>query len=156
MEKKIKKKYKMVDLQQETIEFLQAELRRAQREIRSNYRVIASMRATLVENNLPVQHAIASVRICIAQSDQEICPLSLAAINSSPPPFEGCALVALNPLHPDYKCAELPCGHRFNAVWLMRHFVHARTFRCPICRRGKRKFKFDVRMIPAELLRASE
>ena len=145
----------MVDVQLETIELLQAELRRAQREIRSNHRVIASMRATLLANNLPVHHTIASVRICLAQSEEEACPLSLAPINSSPPPFEGCTLAALNPLRMDYKCAELPCGHRFNAVWLMRHFVLAHTFRCPVCRRGKRRFEFDASLIPAEL-RASE
>ncbi len=144
----------MVDLQGETIELLRAELRRAQREIRSNHRVIASMRDTLLANNLPVPHAIGSVRICLAQNDEELCPLSLAPINSSPPPFDGCTLVALNPIRMDYRCAELACKHRFNAVWLMRHFVRARTFRCPVCRRGKRRFEFEASLIPAELLRA--
>jgi len=137
----------------ETIEMLQAELRRAQREIRSNYRTMASMRATLLANNLPVQHSISSLRVCIAQNDAELCPLSLAPINSSPAPFEGCALVALDPLRPDYRCAELTCGHRFNAVWLLYHFVHARTFRCPVCRKGKRRFEFNMDLIPWELVR---
>ncbi len=141
-----------MDIQTETIEFLQAELRRAQREIRANYHVIESMRATLVANNLPVQHSIASMRVCMARDDEEACPLSLAPINSSPPPFEGCTLVSLDSLRTDYRCAELLCGHRFNGVWLMHHFVRSRTFRCPVCRRGKRRFDFDTNLIPEQLL----
>ena len=142
----------MVDMQHETIELLQAELRRAQREIRANHRVIASMRETLLEHNLPVQHTIGSLRLCLARDDEEPCPLSLAPINSSPPPFEGCDLVALDPLRADYRCAELACGHRFNAVWLMHHFVRASTFRCPVCRRGKRRFEFDASLLPEQLV----
>jgi len=142
-----------MDLQQETIEFLQAELRRAQHEICSKNRIIESMRATLLANNLPVQHSIASVRLCLANDDNELCPLSLSPINSSPGPFEGCALFALDPLRMDYRCAELACGHRFNAVWVMYHFARSSTFRCPVCRQGKGRFKFDASMLPEELLR---
>ena len=142
----------MVDMQNETIEFLQAELRRAQLEIKSKNRIIESMRATLLANNLPVQHSITSVRFCLAKDD-ELCPLSLSPINSSPAPFEGCTLVALDPLRMDYRCAELACGHRFNVIWVMYHFARSSTFRCPVCRVGKGRFEFDSSMLPEELLR---
>ena len=123
--------------QSETIAMLEAEVRRGRNEIRRNFKTIMSMRATLVANNLPVQYSIASMHVCTAVDDLEECPLSLSPINDSPPPLDRCRLVALDPLNPHYRCAELACGHRFNAVWLMCHFVRNRTFRCPVCRKGK-------------------
>jgi hypothetical protein len=36
-------------------------------------------------------------------------------------------------------------------VWLMHYFVRASTFRCPVCRRGKRRFEFDASLLPEQL-----
>ena len=144
---------KTISDQHESIGLLKTEVMRARREIRTQFKLIKSMQQTLTANNLPLQHTIASLRHCPAKDDLEICPLSMAPINQSPPPFKGCAVTVLDPiLKPHYKCAELRCGHRFNAVWLMCHFVRNQTFRCPICRDGKRRFHFDSSVIPQELL----
>ena len=139
---------KLVSEQNETITMLESEVRRGRNEIRCNLKTIMSMRTTLVANNLPVQHSISSMHVCTANSDLEECPLSMAPINNSPPPLERCTLVALDPLHPHFRCAELICGHRFNAVWLMCHFVRNRTFRCPVCRSGRQDFNFNRSVIP--------
>ena len=139
---------RLVSEQSETIAMLEAEVRRGRNEIRRNFKTIMSMRATLVANSLPVQHSIASMHMCTAVDDLEECPLSLSPINDSPPPLDRCRLVALD------RCAELACGHRFNAVWLMCHFVRNRTFRCPVCRKGKKNFNFDRSAIPEGILEA--
>jgi len=140
--------------QEETIGALEAEVRRGRNEIRSKLRTICSMQATLTAHELPVQHSISSLHVCPANDDEEQCPLSMAPINLSPPPFEGCEISAMDPLNPQYKCAELICGHRFNCIWLMCHFVQNRTFRCPMCRSGKRSFHFDMSVIPEALVDA--
>jgi hypothetical protein len=140
--------------QDETINMLEAEVRRGRNEIRSKLRTICSMQATLVAHDLPMQHSISSLHVCQARDDEELCPLSMAPINSSPPPFEGCDVPALDPMNPQYKCAELICGHRFNCIWLMCHFVQNRTFRCLLCRSGKRNFQFDLGVIPEPLVNA--
>ena len=147
---------RLVSQQLETIGMLEAEVRRGRNEIRCKLKTIMSMRETLSANNLPLQHSFASMHICTAMDELEECPLSMAPINSSPSPLEKCKLVALDPINPNYKCAELTCGHRFNGVWLMCHFVRNRTFRCPVCRSGKRDFKFNRDVIPEGILNALE
>ena len=136
--------------QREAIHLLETELKRARLEVRSLHRVTRTMHATLKEHNLQA-HKVESVRICTAVDDMEMCPLSMAPINQSPAPFVG-AQDAVDILKPNHKCAELGCGHRFNAVWLMRHFVSNRTFRCPVCRQGTRRFKFEATSIPRWLM----
>jgi len=153
-ERKIMELSKLASEQHEAIAMLESEVRRGRNEIRCKHRTILSMRATLVANNLPVQYSIESMHVCTAIDDLEECPLSMAPINDSPPPLERCKLAALDPLHPDFRCAELICGHRFNAVWLMCHFVRNRTFQCPVCRSGKRIFNFDRGVIPAGIIEA--
>ena len=131
--------------QRETLMLMEAEVRRTRRELRSRMRIIREMHATLAQHNLPTRHhTIESLRICAAENDEEMCPLSLNPINSE--------VDVLDPLHPNHKCAQLQCGHRFNGVWLMRHFVRNQTFRCPLCRAGSSRFNFDPASIPQCLL----
>ena len=134
----------------ETINMLHAEIRRSQGHVRSHKRAIDRMRAVLAENNLtPALPATMSFKVCNARDEDEVCPLAMEPINRCAPPFDGCC-VALNPLKQGKRCAELIlCGHRFNGVWLMYHFVRNRTFRCPICRRGEAQFRFDPHVVPA-------
>ena len=155
-ERERKELVRLVSQQNETIELLECEVRRGRSEIRCKLKAMISMRSTLAANNLPVQHSIASMHVCTANDDLEECPLSLAPINNSPPPMERCTLVALDPLNLNFRCAELTCGHRFNAVWLMCHFVRNQTFRCPVCRSGKRDFRFNRAVIPEGILTALE
>ena len=139
----------------ETVELLQVELQRRSGTIRSHARSIGRMRQTLVEHELPVHPTMASLRLCVAVDDDEACPLAMEPINGCAPPFKGCCL-ELNPLKPTHRCAELECGHRFSGVWLMFHFVRNRTFRCPVCRRGKERFRFDPSVVPECMVRALE
>ena len=113
----------------ETIELLHAEIRREQNEIQSQKRAIYIMKETMEKHNIPVYPAMMKLRLCDS-TDEETCPLAMESINKCPPPFEGCC-TALNALKPRQKCGELQCGHRFNAVWLMFHFVKNSTSRCP-------------------------
>jgi hypothetical protein len=139
----------------ETIDLLHVELQRGKGELRSHMRAIERMKQTLTENDLPIFPVMMSLRLCTATDDTETCPLAIEPINQCAPPFEGCCL-ALNPLKPEQRCAELECGHRFNGVWLMFHFVRNRTFRCPVCRRGKERFRFDPSVLPACMVKALE
>jgi hypothetical protein len=130
----------------ETVDLLCVELRR-------KTDAMGRMQRTLIEHQLPVETAMGSLRLCPAADDDEACPLAMEAINRCPPPFEGCCS-ELNPLWPTHRCAELGCGHRFNGVWLMFHFVRNRTFRCPMCRRGRERFRFDPSAVPECMARA--
>ena len=132
------------------IEMLSAEIRRNREERRSYVRVITQMQQTLKDNNLTVFSSMMSFRVCLAEDD-ESCPLAMDRINVCPPPFEGCCAV-LDQLKPTHHCAELKCGHRFNGVWLLYHFVRSNTFRCPVCRKGKKRFVFDATVVPECML----
>jgi hypothetical protein len=138
----------------ETAEMIHAQLRKSKVELRSHMRAINVMKATLEANHLSVYPIIMSLRLCPA-TDDETCPLAMEAINTDTLPFEGCCSL-LDPLKPTDKCAQLPCGHRFNAVWLMYHFVRNSTFRCPVCRKGRRYFTFDADVVPECMVRAAE
>ena len=129
------------------IEMLSAELRQNREERKSYARTIAQMQQTLQDNNLTAFSSVMmSFRICVAE-DNESCPLAMDRIDGCPPPFEGCCAV-LDPLKPTHRCVELKCGHRFNGTWVMYHFVRNNTFRCPVCRKGKRRFVFDAAVVP--------
>jgi hypothetical protein len=138
---------RMVSSFTETTEFMHAELRFHKRIIATQRKSIMEMQKTMAENRLPVKNIMASFKLRKA-SDDEICPLSLVSINEShheklSGPFD--------PLRPHYKCAQLECGHRFNAMWLMYHFIKQSTFRCPVCRQGAKKFTFSVDDVPTSL-----
>lgn len=130
----------------ETSEMLQALLRKSKYELKSHMRAINVMKATLEANHLSVYPIVMSMRICAAEDD-EICPLAMEPINSDTLPFKECCPL-LDPLQPTHKCAQLACGHRFSAVWVMYHFVRNSTFRCPVCRKGRRRFTFDAGVVP--------
>ena len=132
------------------VEMLGAEIRRNREERRSYVRVINQMQQTLKDNNLTVFSNIMSFRVCLAE-DEESCPLAMERINGCPPPFEGCCAV-VDQLKPTHHCVELKCGHRFNGVWLLYHFVRDNTFRCPVCRKGKKRFVFDATVVPECML----
>jgi hypothetical protein len=137
----------------ETTEMLHAELRRSKWDLHSHKRAINQMRASMESHNLENIPVSMQMRLCEA-ADDEICPLTIEAVNGSPLPFEGCCLL-LDPLKPTHKCAQLMCGHRFNAVWVMYHFVRNKTFRCPVCRKGRRFFAFDVGVVPECMVKAA-
>jgi hypothetical protein len=130
----------------ETAEMLFAQVRKGRYELRSHMRAIQDMKAVLQANGIRMYPIIMSLRLCMAE-DHETCPLAMEPINTHALPFEGCCAV-LDPLKPDEKCAQLSCGHRFNAVWVLYHFVRNSTFRCPVCRKGRRHFSFDAGTVP--------
>ena len=138
----------------ETAEMLHAQLRKRKHELRSHMRAICVMKDTLEANHLSVYPIVMSLRLCPA-ADDETCPLAMDPINTDALPFEGCCPL-LDPLKPADKCAQLACGHRFNAVWVMYHFVRNRTFRCPVCRKGRRRFTFDAGVVPECMVKAAE
>jgi len=138
----------------ETAEILHAQLRKSKHELRSYMRAIRVMKDTLEANHLSVYPIVMSLRLCSA-SDDETCPLAMEPINTDTLPFEGCC-PSLDPLKPTEKCSQLACGHRFNALWVMYHFVRNRTFRCPVCRKGRRRFMFDAGVVPECMVRAAE
>lgn len=131
----------------ELVEMLGAEIRRGRCTIRSQQKAIASMRNLLMANNIEVTPTTMSFALCKAVDDQELCPLALLPINSCGPPFAECCQI-IDPLSPTKKCAQLVCGHRFNAVWVMYHFVRNSTTRCPLCRKGDRQFRFGRDTVP--------
>ena len=132
----------------ETAEMLHAQLRLRRHELRSHMRAIRIMKDTLDANQISGAYPVVmSMRLCRAEADDETCPLAMEPINTETLPFEGCCPL-LDPLKPDDKCAQLMCGHRFNAVWLMYHFVRNSTFRCPVCRQGRRRFTFEEGVVP--------
>lgn len=137
----------------ETAEMLFSQVRKSRHEVRSQMRAISHMKTVLEANNLHVYPVVMSVRICPAE-DNENCPLAMDAINTSTLPFVGCCPV-MDPLKPTHKCAQLACGHRFNAVWVMYHFVRNSTFRCPVCRKGKKFFSFDSAVVPECMVKAA-
>lgn len=128
------------------------DVRRAQRNI------IDQLQDVMSQNGIHIKQKSLSMLNCKA-TNHEVCPLSLAPINESPLPLSNdeqpCTLV-LNPLKPEYKCAELPCGHRFNSMWLLYHFVENKTFQCPVCRDGQKDSNFQLDTLPPGVLRMLE
>ena len=132
------------------IKILQDELKHRRIMHTTQREVIEAMQKTMETNGIPVKRTMASLSNCRA-ADDEICPLSLAPINQSPLPLcneLGPCTLSLNPMKPEHKCAELVCGHRFNSMWLIYHFVESGTFRCPICRCGPSVFRFQRDELP--------
>lgn len=132
------------------ISVLKSELRHARTMRATQAGVIKQMQKTLQDNGIPVRNAMASLNNCRARDD-EVCPLSLAPINQSPLPMSEDgrpSTLVLNPMRPDRRCAELPCGHRFNSLWLIYHFVERNTFCCPVCRSGQENFRFRTSELP--------
>lgn len=124
---------------------LKHELATAQRLNRSQELTIVSQRNVLKQYNAP---AFESFLLCEPGPD-EICPLSQSPINTSFLPFA--PGVVYNPERPRHMCTELGCGHRFSSMYLVYYFVKQSTFRCPLCRKGPRKFTFTINEIPAHL-----
>ncbi len=122
--------------------------------IQGQRRVIHNLQKALSDNAItePPGTHIASFKTCRA-ADMEVCPLSLHPINQSPPPYDSeHPEIDVEPRKPHHKCAELQCGHRFNSLWLLFHFVAQNTFRCPICRVGPADFKFEIEQLPKGLV----
>ena len=141
------------DFKQE-IEALKAHLSRSQRIIHGQHRVIQRLQKVLKDHGIPEPKDthVGSLKTCRAE-DEEICPLSLHPINASPPPYDQkYPEIAIEPYKPHHKCAELMCGHRYNALWLLFYFIGRNTFRCPICRYGHEEFKFETGQLPEELV----
>ena len=133
-----------------TIKILQGELKHRRMMHATQREAIETMQKTMETYGIPVKRTMASLSNCCA-TDDEICPLSLSPINQSPLPLcdeLGPCTLSLNPMKPDHKCAELMCGHRFNSMWLIYHFVESGTFRCPICRFGPSVFRFKKNELP--------
>jgi hypothetical protein len=137
-----------------TVATLEAELKHAHIMQSAHRKVIRQLQGSLAQNGIPNKSTMMSISNCRA-TDDEICPLSLAPINKSPLPFsdeeQPCTLV-LNAMKPWHKCAQLACGHRFNSLWLIYHFVERSTFRCPMCRAGMEDFRFKRRELPPGVL----
>lgn len=144
-----------------TITILKAELKHSRNMSSAQRKVIQQMQDS--GDNIPTdavtpaikkRRTMSSLTNCLA-TDDEICPLSLAPINKSPSPLSDderpCPLV-LNLTKPEYKCAELVCGHRFNSAWLVYHFIERSTFRCPLCRTGKESFRFQIKDLPPGMM----
>ena len=140
-----------------TIATLEAELKHARRMNSTHRKVIQQMQEDMSMNGIPIKRIMMSISNCRA-SDDEICPLSRAPINQSPLPStsEHPCMHVLNPMKPERKCAELACGHRFNSMWLMNHFVQHNTFRCPVCRSGEGNFRFQHKELPPGVLQMIE
>ena len=138
-----------------TISTLNEELQHTHKVQSAQRKLIEQLQTTLQDNGFIVKRNIASLSNCRA-GDDEICPLSLAPINTSPLPLSNddspCPLT-INPIKPDHKCAELACGHRFNAMWLIYHFIEGSTFRCPVCRAGESNFHFRRDELPPAVMR---
>jgi len=141
-----------------TIATLKAELRHSRTMHSTHRKLIQQLQDTMALNGIPIKHTMMSISNCRAEDD-EICPLSLAPINKSPLPLSNdprpCTLV-LNTMKPEHKCAELECGHRFNSLWLIYHFVECSTFRCPVCRAGQQDFRFQQKELPPGAVRMLE
>lgn len=133
-----------------SITALKAELKHSHRMRTSQRKVIQQLQGLMEESGIPVKRTMVSLCNCRAEDD-EVCPLSLAPINRSPIPLgedEAPCNLVLNQVKPDHKCAELECGHRFNSLWLIYYFVERSTFRCPVCRTGKKDFHFQKKELP--------
>ena len=133
-----------------TIATLRAELKHAHTMHSTHRQVIQHLQTTLDLHGIPNKHTMMSISNCRA-ADGEICPLSRAPINKSPLPYsdgESPSTLVLNAAKPEHKCAELACGHRFNSLWLIHHFIERSTFRCPVCSAGQLNFRFQKRDLP--------
>ena len=136
------------------IKQLKSRLSNRQNVIQNQFGVIERLQKALKDNNIPQPTGtqIASFKMCNADDD-EVCPLSLQYINDSLPPYDSkYPEIVIEAHKPHHKCAELICGHRFNALWLLFHFVARSTFSCPMCRQGHKHFTFEVGMLPSGLL----
>jgi hypothetical protein len=143
---------------EETISTLKEELLHTRLVQATQFRIIEELQTTLLNNGLAVKRSMASLTNCKAK-DHEVCPLSLAPINHSPLPLGDTSIphdMVLNPMKPDHKCAQLACGHRFNAIWLIYHFIEGDTFRCPVCRAGEPHFRFQRNELPPTILKMLE
>ncbi len=142
--------------QEDTIRMLRDELRHRRIMHTTQRKIIEALQNTMVQNGLPMKRTMASLSNCKA-ADDEICPLSLMPINQSLIPFCGDSadkdILVVNPLKPEHKCAELACGHRFNSMWLIYHFVQNGTFRCPVCRAGPDEFRFQRDELPPSVVK---
>ena len=136
------------------IQTLKEQVQRSQGTVKGQHKVIVHLQQLLQDHSIP-QPAftqVASFKTCRADED-EMCPLSLQSINASLPPYDATLpLIDLDPRKPHHKCAELMCGHRFNGLWLLFHFVARSTARCPICRRGHEDFNFQLEQLPSGLI----
>ena len=133
-----------------TISMLESELKHTRIMHSTQRKMIEHMKKALAKNGIEIKRTMVSISNCKARDD-EMCPLSLVPINSSPLPVGSdttpCPLV-LNQAKPNRKCAELACGHRFNSLWLIHHFVERSTFRCPVCHKGEEDFNFQKTELP--------
>lgn len=129
-----------------TSEHLRRKLAVSENRLRTENRYLQEHVAYL-QSKLNAQRAdviLAGFRLLQIPDDDE-CPLALAPINRCPPPFEPCERILPS-------CAELvDCGHRFNADWLLWHLFRNSTLRCPVCRRGQRRFKFSTERLPPRI-----
>lgn len=133
---------------------LREQIARDQRMIKGQHAVIQRLQKLLHDHAIPepICTQVASFKTCRA-GDHEICPLSLQPINASAPPYDANhPSIDIEPLKPHHQCVELMCGHRFNGLWLLFHFVARSTFRCPLCRRGHEDFKFQLEQLPKGLV----
>jgi hypothetical protein len=136
------------------IRVLEFQTKRDKCTIQGQRQIISTLQKALRDNAItePPGTHIASFKTCRA-ADEEICPLSLHPINKSPPPYDSShAEIDIEPRKPHHKCAELHCGHRFNSLWLLYHFVDKNTFRCPVCRTGPVDFRFELEQLPMGLV----
>ena len=136
------------------ISLLKAQHQQDRKALQNQMRIINQLQKTLKDHQIaePSGTQVASFKTCRAD-DTEICPLSLMPVNASPPPYDPKhPTIHVEPRKPHHKCAELHCGHRFNALWLLFHFVSRRTFRCPICRSGHEDFQFHLDLLPRGLV----
>ena len=136
------------------IQDLKFQIKRDLCTIQGQRRIISDLQKLLRDHAIdePSGTRIASFKTCRASEDEE-CPLSLHPINASPPPYDPKhATIDVEPRKPHHKCAELHCGHRFNSLWLLYHFVSQNTFCCPICRVGPNDFRFERDQLPEGLI----
>ena len=133
---------------------LREQIKRDKFTIKGQHGIIRRLQRLLKDNGIaePFDTQVISFKTCKA-NDNEICPLSLQPINSSVPPYDAKhPAIDIEPHKPNNKCVELECGHRFNGVWLLFHFVAQSTSRCPLCRSGHEDFHFEMRQMPAGLV----
>lgn len=104
---------------------------------------VAYLKSKLLIHRVDV--VLAGFRMLQLSDDEEECPLALAPIKNCPPPFERCERIFPS-------CIELTaCGHRFNSDWILWHLFKKSTLRCPVCRRGQKRFKFSSDCLPPQM-----
>jgi hypothetical protein len=136
------------------IRLLREQIKRDKFTIKGQHGIIRRLQKLLRDKGIaePFDTQVISFKTCKA-NDNEICPLSLQPINFSAPPYDAKHPSIVIDLHkPNNKCVELECGHRFNGLWLLFHFVARSTSRCPLCRSGHEDFQFEMRQMPAGLV----